>query len=148
MPTELIEPTEPAKDNNDAKDAESSNHAAANDGTPTPEQDAMLIKMKTEEKKTWKEIATALGKEVFQVKERWKEVRPDKQSDAIVIGDAAEKRELKPQEANRKEKRKSNEKSREDDGPLILTPDHNFSGEEVRPKSSVPFFSRGNLTCS
>jgi len=153
----MAEPAAPAKDNNDTKDTEPANQAAAaNGGTPTftADQDAMLIKMKTEEKKTWKEIATVLGKEVGEVKERWKEVRPDKQGDASAIGDAAEKVEPKSQEANRKEKRKGNEKAIEDDGPLVLVPDHNFSGEEVRLKGSIHFFDRGDtnvfisLTCS
>jgi hypothetical protein len=149
---------EPAtKENNDAKDTEAANQAAAaTGGTPTftSKQDAMLIKMKKEEKKTWKEIATALGKEVGEVKERWKGVRPDKQGDASAIGDTVEKREAKSQEANRKEKRKDNEKASEDDTPLALVPDHNFSDEEVRLKGSVHFFGRGHtdvfisLTCS
>jgi hypothetical protein len=138
-------------DNNDAKDTEAANQAAAaNGGTPTftSEQDAMLIKMKTEEKKTWKEIATALGKEVGEVKERWKGVRTDKQGDANAIGDTAGKREAKSQEANRKEKRKANEKASEDDAPLALVPDHNFSGEEVRLKVQFTLSVVVILMCS
>ncbi len=136
----MAEPTMPAKENNDANDAETANQAAATDAdTPTftAEQNAMLIKMKTEEKKTWKEIANTLGKEVGEVKERWKEVRPDKHGDASAIGDTWKKNELKPQEANRKEKRKGDEKASEDDGA-------NFSNEEVRLKGSIHTVDCGN----
>ena len=136
-----------AKEKDDSKNAETANQSsAANDGTPTftAEQNAMLIKMKTEEKKTWKEIATALGKEVGEVKERWREVRPDKQGDASAIGNAAKKDELKPQEANKKEKRKGDEKANEDEDTVVLVPDHNFSNEEVRLKSSIHTFDNGN----
>ena len=143
----MAEPTMPAKETNDANDAETANQAAATDAdTPTftAEQNAMLIKMKTEEKKTWKEIANTLGKEVGEVKERWKEVRPDKHGDASAIGDTWKKNELKPQEANRKEKRKGDEKASEDDGAVLLMPDHNFSNEEVRLKGSIHTVDCGN----
>lgn len=136
----MAEPTTPAKENNDAKNAETANQAAAaDDGTLTftAEQNTMLIKMKTEEKKTWREIAAALGKEVGEVKERWREVRPDKQGDTSAIGNTAKKDELKPQEANKKEKRKGDEKANEDDGTVLLMPDHNFSNEEVRLEGSI-----------
>jgi len=120
--------------------------ATTNGDTPafTAEQNAMLVKMKTEEKKTWREIATALGKEVGEVKERWKEVRPDKQSNESAVGDATKKDESKPQEANKKEKRKSNKNTNEDDGPILLIPDENFSSEEVRLNGSIYSFDHGD----
>ena len=76
---------------------------ASDDGGFTDAQDRQLIKLKIEEKKPWKEIASELGKDVGEVKERWQKVRPDKQGDDKAEGGA--KKDDK-QEANKKEKRK------------------------------------------
>lgn len=76
---------------------------ASDGGGFTDVQDRQLIKLKIEEKKPWKEIATELGKDIGEVKERWQKVRPDKQGDDKPEGEA--KKDDK-QEANKKEKRK------------------------------------------
>ncbi|KAF2496727.1 hypothetical protein BU16DRAFT_580805 [Lophium mytilinum] len=42
----------------------------------TAQQDDMLLKLKIIEAKAWKDIASEVGKEVWEVKARWKDVRP------------------------------------------------------------------------
>lgn len=101
-----------------------------NDGF-TAKEDKKLLKLKTEENKSWKEIATALAKDVGAVKERWQKVRPDKQDSDKPAGEA--KKEEK-QEANKKEKRSDSKKGlmqQGEGGDIILEPDENFNFDEV-----------------
>lgn len=111
---------------NGGKDAK----ATENDSGFTAKQDKKLLKLKLEEKKTWKDIATALGKDVGQVKERWQHVRPDKQDgDKATAGGDAKKEESK-HEGNKKDKRKDNKDADESD-EIVLEPDTNFNFDEV-----------------
>lgn len=56
---------------NDARDGD-----AKEDNVFTPAQDASLIELKLKDA-IWRDIATELGKEVHQVKERFKVIKPD-----------------------------------------------------------------------
>lgn len=54
-------------------------------GTFTSDQDAQLLKLKLEENKTWKEIASALDKPVGPIKKRFHELKP--KTDAQLRGE-------------------------------------------------------------
>jgi hypothetical protein len=96
----------------------------------TGEQDRQLIKLKAEEKKSWKEIAAELGKEVGEVEERWQKVRPVGQDNNKSDG---ELKKDETQEANKKEKRKdwSGALGLAEVTAIEVEPDEHFRLEEV-----------------
>lgn len=101
-------------------------------------EDKKLIKLKTEDNKPWKDIATELGKKVDEVKARWQKVRPDKQEGGEKDKDGEAKKdgkkdESKKEEANKKEKRveKKALMQMDNDGAIVLEPDEHFNFEEV-----------------
>jgi hypothetical protein len=113
----------------------------------TKKEDKKLLKLKTDEKKTWKDISAEMGKTVSEIKERWKTIRPDKEGGEKDKGDG-KKDEKKQEESNKKEKHKNDKKKAlmelADDGCLILEPDEHFSFEEVRLAFSWSFASGAN----
>jgi hypothetical protein len=117
------------KDDKDTKAAK----AAESDGF-TAKEDKKLLKLKTEENKSWKDIAAALSKDVGAVKERWQKIRPDKQEKQDGDKPAGEAKKEEKQEANKKEKRSDHKKGvmhLGEDDDIILEPDENFNFDEV-----------------